>query len=314
MPENWQKYHFPDPTFCTPYLPFLGLVKALNERITAEVPPEAGGPMDEPEKFTDMNLLYSDNAHYTLRLFDENLASTAGYYVNTAKYDNLDANSRTDDLLWTWEELTQAAGGGEWLDTFSDYKLTPDFPAKWAKQRYNAVNLLRYGIIDYKFEWIAGNSSYNATKLEAYQHAFANATRNLSDFIGNSFLGYDTGGDAIFAMVEQCRKFYPDPPAGINLSDFWAVGYAAPWTWEQEPQYEIFDPLGANVVLGWNRIKAQNGYFIKADQNYAYPSGWDSVSGRDYEIGWMFNDKNTGNLDVLCYADFNPIFNFKEEP
>ena len=67
-PERWEKYGFPDPTFYPSYLPFVGLCKALNERLSWY-----GYQMDLPDYFngsrdgkTAINYIYEFDTYLAL--------------------------------------------------------------------------------------------------------------------------------------------------------------------------------------------------------------------------------------------------------
>ena len=308
MAENWQAYGFPNPTFRTAYKPFVGLCKATKERARASG--TSGVQMDIPDWFAPQS---PESAFSLCFHIDQAIIEMVNGFVNHEKYADLDADSELDDMLWNWEDLLLAGADGEESEIINLYanpppRLLPEWSAKWAKQRYKMLNLLRYGTVPFEVEYIYGEAYQQHPKYAAYSTAFATARTVIQNEYPpySMFSGYgDYYGNA---EIAQTRKFYPVPPDGTNLTDFWAVGFVRPTDSET-----AFDPLGSGLSEGWNQIHAQNGYFLNTAQNYPYPAGWESVIAEGYNIGWTIFDGPEGNDAVLVYADFNPIFNFKEE-
>ena len=144
--ESWEKYGFPDPTLRTGYLPYCGLVKAFAERVAAS---GGSGSYDLPEYFYPTN-----NSRELFAVFERGMSGRCGYFVNPDKIPDAD---NYDQCFWNYEDLTLAAAGGIQEDVFSAYynvnRLAPDFPVKWARQRYNAINLLRYIPTSSALDW-----------------------------------------------------------------------------------------------------------------------------------------------------------------
>ena len=129
--ESWGKYGFPDGlTFRSPYLPGVGLCKALNERLDAvEL-----SRFTVPEYFTP----------YPGMSFTESLRSKIGYaavngFVNP---DNIQSANNYYECFWG-SEFFRTAADGEDMDELNNI-LRPEFSIKWAVWMYNAINLLRY--------------------------------------------------------------------------------------------------------------------------------------------------------------------------
>ena len=148
--ESWEKYGFPDPRFHQGYLPYVGLCKAYTER--AKAVNEHAGEYPYPDYFTRINP--GNNTYYFFNNFDQSLYGFCRNFVNP---DKITGASSYSQCFWTFEDLLLAAAGGvesEILWTFYDVNpLMVQFPAKWAIQRHNAINLLRYVPTKYLTEW-----------------------------------------------------------------------------------------------------------------------------------------------------------------
>lgn len=309
MAENWQAYGFPDGiTFRTAFVPFIGLVKALNERLKAVGKTE----ITVPDLFTTIG----ESALSILRNFDVAFESAVHRnFINEAKTTVLNENTTYSSMYWTWEDLLIAGADGVQNNVIllgaNEYqKLTPEWSVKWAMQRYKMLNLLRYVETEIQIEEIYGESSATNTKREAYQDAFNNAGASVNTFPCCSFHG-GKGAVKCSATIRQCKKCNPVIPGGAGNIDSWVISFIESYFFSGGIN---FDPLGENVSYGWNKIKAVSGYFFNSPNPYPYPSGWDNYSGAGYDVGWIF-DNNPQHYEekfYLAYADFNPLFNFKE--
>ena len=130
--DNWEAYGFPDDlTFRTPYIPWVGLIKALNERIEAR----NGTPMDIPEYFTEYGGMYWESSYWE--------AWNQVYWVSYVNPDKISSAEKYSDCFWTPEELGQAALDGEDEVNVTSF-MRPRYSVKWAIWQYNQINLLRY--------------------------------------------------------------------------------------------------------------------------------------------------------------------------
>ena len=310
MEENWQKYGFPDPTLYPPYLPYVGLIKALNERRTI-----AGfNPVPVPDYFDLFDVQNGriwDMLRYTI---DDRIKDLKSYYIKPDKYDSLDEHSSTSDMFWTWNELLEAAADREeiiFTETSDWTRLTPRLPAEWAIQRYRMINLLKYRPIlatgDVVYGWTPTIAS---SKEKAYNDAINNTIQH--NFVSPSARiqcrGYGTTGYAL--SFELCKRCSAVLPAGItHAADAYLIGYA-----QNEYNSEFFDNLGSNIHHGWNRFKADsNGVFINLPI-IPYPVQWNTRD--DYSGSWVlcYNGLSVSlySRGYLAFADFNDTFTFKE--
>lgn len=166
MPEGWSDYGYPDHiAFRTVYLPYVGMLKAINER-RAAVDFE---PVAVPEYFSKISTVAVSevgNLEYAL--------SAACYeFVNP---DKIQAGKSWRTYFWTLEELLESVvdSPADIVSFYPDarYKaFTPAWPVKWAIQRYNAVNKLRYVATvreDYpRFEYEDKYNTFNFKEVSA---------------------------------------------------------------------------------------------------------------------------------------------------
>lgn len=162
--DSWQNYGFPNISFRTVYLPWVGLVKALNERLDAAM---AYRRMTVPGYFTPRSF---EMIHYCDD-FDNSYLRYA--VIEGRKFvnpDKIPSATSASDCYWTFSDLLLAAAGKSEGDVVIPYDtkdmLIPDIPVKWAFQRYNAINLLRYAAGDTMDEWpyvkyVDINDTYN---------------------------------------------------------------------------------------------------------------------------------------------------------
>lgn len=220
-------------------------------------------------------------------------------------------------MRWTWEELLLAGADGDedniidltGESNYGNVNLIPNWPAKWAKQRYKMINLLRFARI-YKMdiEEIYGwTSTMQNTRKQAYESAINNTIPSEAVNISSkvSCNEYEMYGNMYYGMdFYFCKKCKPTLPT--NVTDSWLVGY-----FHSQHALRPFDPLGSSFKRGWNKVQTDiNGYFINGSSTIPYPAAWDRVD--DYEGGWSSYESKNGSPGCLIYADFNPLFNFKE--
>lgn len=129
--ENWAAYGFPDDLiFRPPYLPWAGLIKAMNERREA-VDLE---PFPVPEYFSSFGGMIWESD------FGWALSNAVVRFVNP---DKVSSAEHYRDCLWDPADLENAALDGEELENVNS-PLRPLYSAKWAIWTYNKINILRY--------------------------------------------------------------------------------------------------------------------------------------------------------------------------
>ena len=159
--EKWEKYGFPDGImFRSPYLPWTGLIKALNERREA-VELE---PFPVPEYFTSFG-----GMEWEIRFYDA-LNVAAKYYV----YPDAISNAKQyRDCFWFWnyDDWTEIALDGEDIENVNSF-MRPQFSVKWAIFTYNKINLLRYVATTTEADWPTFNyeDRYNSFNFKVRRY------------------------------------------------------------------------------------------------------------------------------------------------
>ena len=152
-PNSWEDCGFPNINFRMGYLPWVGLAKAVNERLAAAE--KWGIRQTVPGYFTRRSV---DMIYYCID-FDRFALPHTVYaadrpFINP---DKIPSATNWEDCKWTYSDLLLAAAGGVEADIVTaDNRhdmLLPEFPVKWALQRYNAINLLRYSMTTYHPKW-----------------------------------------------------------------------------------------------------------------------------------------------------------------
>ena len=191
----WEYYGFPDPALMTPRMPYLGLIRALAERIFCVInvykrygqgmrfPPNSS-PHSLSRSLPNLNydVIFSDPGAGLQRLTVDNqywnintevfntfsidqiitgyskiLPRVARIYLNQNKLSDIENISSADDLTWTIDELYLAAAGGDESKVVKPgYLLEPEFSLRWIIQQYKALNLLRYVPIPYTYDTLSG--------------------------------------------------------------------------------------------------------------------------------------------------------------
>ena len=298
-PERWEKYGFPDPTFYPSYLPFVGLCKALNERLSWY-----GYQMDLPDYFngsrdgkTAINYIYE---------FDTYLALLGLHrYINPDKYDELVPSSNPDDIdiYWTFEDLLLTGADGVEEDIVFTYPrnrslLAPNWCAKWLRQRYKIINLLKYRPILCSFQSIGGMGLANNSKSDAWLNAVNSSVESPDDRLVGSMECHDPNYayTTYYCSFRSTSKCWVYPGQQLpNNSDFYLVCNV-------ENTLGDFNSFGLDLSVGLNRIKANDSKVFIESGPVPYPSQWDSQP--DYGASWYAGH--------IAYADFSEFFNFKE--
>ena len=290
--ESWEKYGFPDPHLATPYYPFVGLVKALNERRELS----GGKPYDIPEFFQH----YATSAHGLLNSLDAAIMNTGETFINPDKFDLLTDSSPADSMRYTMQDLLLIGAEGIEENIISPSflgftHLVPSWSAEYAIQRYRIINAMRYKRI-YDISIVNGSytSGRGSTITEAYNDFLSKYPEEIRTFsYPEAFTSPYTDSNSSSFTV-----WYFDRVETSIGHDAWFVTYAK----TNSSNAGVFYSFGSGITPGWNRIKAdRNGVFFR--QEYPPPmakQGWSSTLGNSWGYGYY------------AYADFNDTFNFKE--
>ena len=290
--ESWEKYGFPDPHLATPYYPFVGLVKALNERLEL-----IGG---EPFDLVDSEFFqpYATIPLGLLNSLDSTIMVTGEQFINPDRFDLLDDTLPADNMRYTRKDLLLLGAEGIEENIISPSlswgftHLAPNWSAEWAIQRYRIINAMRYKrITDISIVNLSYTVGRGSNAAEAYNDFIAKYPGELLT------LPYPTA-HTYFYSGDFSGEYFDRVETGIGL-DSWFVTYAIP----NSTTRETFYSFGSGITPGWNRIKAdRNGVFFR--QEYPPPlakQGWTSTLGNNWGYG------------CYAYADFNDTFTFKEE-
>ena len=161
IPDSWEKYGFPNPNLWAPYKPFVGLIKAHNERCRV-----GGAEYVIPDFFSKIILNENDRLRELpqavrgrLGTLDQYILAQAPSFVNPAK---IPTASSIGECFWTTDDLLLAGADGVEDDIIcfadgyyfpSSFSFVPLWPVKWAIQRYKQINLLRYQWTHFLDQW-----------------------------------------------------------------------------------------------------------------------------------------------------------------
>lgn len=293
--EGWAKYGFPDPHLATPYYPYVGLIKALNERRALI----GKSQYNIPEFFR----LYYSRPEILFNELDNYIMDTGYSFINPARFDMLTDSSNFADMYYTKNDLLLlgAEGDAEKIITTNRPGFThllPDWSAEWAIQRYRIINGMRYrrissGVLPVNYSFIRG---HGRTAEDAYNSFIAQYPgETFSPGVTESYTYEYYEFDYVFE-AQYFDRLETDFPY-----DSWLVFYAKPIFW-----IDTFYSFGSGIIPGWNLVKADsNGVFLR--QEFPPPRG---------SHGWQPTKSGSSSHLIdngyLFYADFNDTFNFKE--
>ncbi|MBR4666628.1 MAG: hypothetical protein IKO93_22365 [Lentisphaeria bacterium] len=309
-PESWEKYGFPDPTLCPPFLPLEGLKKAIIER---------GGSFARfPEKFQSMSGRNGYGIESTMEFIDRALKALIqnNYFLNPDKLtDFSDYQNPGADFRWNWNDLLLAGADGiedDIIETddplitgYSTRGLAfgPQFPVRYLIQRYKMINLLKYRQIQTYSDNVFGRDVEDGSTASLYER-YLRILPNLEpdESYGSNFLGarFDVSQYQIYVrlwVTRSCKAVFPEGISGRNRS--YLIGFYQPrWYYIKELS------LTGGVIdhWGWNFHTAdRNGVFCTFDFSNVQPL-FDGA-------GWLSN-----SYYKLAFTDYSELYNFKEEP
>lgn len=297
---GWTDYGFPNPELYSLLTPVTGIIKALNERRSAV----GLSIMQIPDR---LSKLPSISRNFMIE-FERAIIETAPYYVDPSKYDPQTMTSY-NIMRWNYSDLRDTAAGGyaNRVEPSDPYpRIFPEWPAAWLKQVKKMIDLLRYPAITANLQYLYGSASLAASKQDAYNTAISDLHPDTSayNYLFSAFKGRKNPSSETYNFelfqLETCAPVVP-----AEVTDIWCISYI--------DGYDSFSGFGTGLTQGWNRLKAENGYFIRRTSNIPYQNAWDSVV--DYTCGFLsYAGPNSGSPSLpLCYADFDPIFTFKED-
>lgn len=189
---GWSDYGFPDPTMRTNYSPACAIRLAHKERYEAllygrtyEDDVVYGWAFIEPEKFKKVRYPHAElvpSDEFTL-ILDRTFPHG---YLSDMKFVNplLDMSINPTTVLWTENTLRDAVvdkanAGSEYIEYQTSVApvgtMLPTWDARWAKQFYMQLNLLKIAQTPYMYVVRGQGSGIGNTPEEAYNNA-------LSDF------------------------------------------------------------------------------------------------------------------------------------
>ena len=301
-PECWEKYGFPDPHLCPPYLPLEGLKKAIIER--------GGSFRNFPEQFRPM---YAESAMQSIDNAIRNLIRDV-YFLNPAKLDAIEDYMISDqEFKWTWEDLLLAGADGIEEDIIETddpmiighstrgLKFGPQLPVRYLIQRYKMINLLKYQSISCEYDNVTGRDydpDSSATLNERYLRIVPNLQPDQSYHGEQPFAELQVGSYYTYvflSLTRSCRPAFPQGISGRNAS--YLIGYYRPWYSHTQLA------LSGGVIdhWGWNFHKAdKDGVFFHFDFN--------NVQTLFDYAGWYSDFWYRG-----VFTDYSELYKFKEE-
>ena len=171
---SWQDFGFPHPGFMPVWRPAEGLMKALAER---ELPFAETWDFDSIANEDQLQFFGEvANGQHWCREFDRRLKNVCTKYLNHLKLKDFpDVDFST--VMWTWEDLLLNSTGGEksMIADPSKGDLSPEWNLLWLLQRYNAINLLLYAPVPFKYTMTTGSvhTGEPSTPKEAYNATLA---------------------------------------------------------------------------------------------------------------------------------------------
>lgn len=306
--ECWEKYGFPDPHLCPPFLPLEGLKKAIIER---------GGSFSHfPEKFQPMTGPLAISIETAMELIDNAIRNLIRnvYFLNPDKLtDFSDYQNPYVDFRWNWNDLLLAGADGieEDIIETDDPLITghstrglafgPQFPVRYLIQRYKMINLLKYRQIQTSSDNVYGRDieeGSTASLYERYLRILPNLEPDESYWPGSPHARFSVGPYQTYVhlwVTRSCKAVFPEGISGRNSS--YMIGFYQP-LW-----YYIEDlSLTGGVIdhWGWNFHTAdQNGVFCTFDFSNVQPlfdgAGWQRQPGM-----------------AMAFTDYSELYNYKE--
>ena len=307
---NWETFGFPKLEFLPSYLPYAGLCEALWERkkinATDPVNPDNGETEKPKNPYLPALLAVCSGGRENAVSFDRHLRDVAGLYINHLEAD---FETLTEIPFWSIESLCEALKE-RLVDPESDQML-PEWPVKWALQRYRMINLLKFAKIDYQCFFLSGSEHTGEpmspeAAIEAAMSGVspqgpvknASISRTTTTIWGPDH-GWKEG--SYCADVYQCGNLsavLPDELKGTDVRLYLSVD-------SPDGDPENFDSCGTRLIRGMN--------ILYADSDGNFTTEWSlpgmpdrtrvPVKGRTERFGFVARG-------IFCCADFSTTFHF----
>ena len=357
----WEYYGFPDPALMTSRIPYLGLLRAFAERhlYVLDLYKKYGDTIRYPRHSPysmihymninnlDYELIFTSGSAGLSRLvvdnrylnidtdeftpldlydmfagFDQRLDWLSKIYLNQNKLNGIENISDQSDLTWTLDDLLLAAADGQ-QNAIIKYvdKLEPELSLRWIRQRYKALNLLRYIPIAYNIRRLYGygpRSGKAGTVIDAYHAARSDVKEDspasylyvdVRSGFPKVWNDFNSGYYSAISCFSECGPVQEDIPEN---SESWLIANFK----GSGSTRESFGLTLGKIQYGWNALKAENGVFLTYDITQIQDAEIPVVTGQISEtksVGWKPDSRIGGGYQIYAYADFNHSFYFKEE-
>ena len=320
---SWETFGFPDSGFVPASIGYLGLRWAIYERelinkgnkfdnawdlsgFLSEWPRIGHDPIDK-YYFSDINNRIEMLVTYN--------------YLHPDRLDGFLRGTYTvDQAKWTMDELLTAAAGGNASDVLlRPPRFSPEYNLAWLKQRYNAINLLRYATLirssSYqRYEWHGGSWNDYFSPVNTLEGLLSFMSGNNDGVrIGDGsmpslyMLRYNYRGDTrtyTYCWYQQITRIIPVLPTGI---DNW-IGHLG---------LNLYVPEGTvnpsvDQTPGHNHIISDADGSFRISQ-FPFWNGKILSEGQsmDYELVFDYSFENYSYPPI--YYDLNPQFRFKPQ-
>ena len=316
---SWQDFGFPYPGFMPVWRPAEGLMKALAER---ELPFAETWDFDSIAN-EDQLPFFGEvaNGQHWCREFDRRLKNVCTKYLNHLKLKDFpDVDFST--VMWTWEDLLLNSTSGEknMIADPSKGDLSPEWNLFWLLQRYNAINLLLYAPVPFKYTMATGSvhTGEPSTPKEAYEEALKDCqdfeyTSGLPSCSIHYIYGPDHGwreGSYCCNLTNLKKVWCEFPAAQESVDNVFLVMYIVNADGSGDPLkgdedvtagYNIFTAGSDGVFFDWTS-KNMSSAAEKPTRDHETFSGWKTTvcqAYADYTQNFRFIDKDLSNENIL---------------
>lgn len=301
-PENvsWETFGFPDPGMVPASIGYIGLRWALFERelINGGYYGHAWDIARFLDEWPKIGFSKIDK-HFHSDIDNRIEVLTRYNYLHPDRLDGyLRGTYSFDQAKWTMDELLTAAAGGNVGDVIRRRQiLGPEYNLAWLKQRYNAINLLRYatvnlGDIRYHYQFHSGIKSelhFNTLDgLLSYAAANDEGIRITSEYrripppIAVRYV-YNDDGYYSLCSYRQITRIIPFIPTGCdNWTGYLGLNLYVPENNNTPP---------SDLIPGHNRLSCNAaGDFTLPDSDFPFWAGKTLTGGRSMEYALCSSD------------------------